>query len=342
MSNMLPEPEGESLPHLPLTLITLRLVLQAEEAMTLPRWKGSLLHGGLGRALKSALCNSVCVAGGRCPRADLCPYRAVFAPDAEEGRSDLRGLRDSPRPYAIQPPLEAKTAYQVGDCLPFQLLLAGHASEYLPQLIHAFTTLGEAGLGLDRGRAALTSVVTYDPLNGRSLPLLKDGVLQNQVLTITGADLAAAATTLPSTLTLHFRTPMRIKHEGRFAPLPECHILVRSALRRLSALATYFGTAAWNIPFKEVIEQAQAVRLRTCHTQWVDWSRTSAATGQHMNWGGFVGNATYEAVPAPVRLVLLAGSLVQIGKAVVFGHGAYHITPLPLSQSMISARNSAI
>jgi hypothetical protein len=44
-----------------------------------------------------------------------------------------------------------------------------------------------------------------------------------------------------------------------------------------------------------------------------------------MTLGGFVGSVTYEAIPPAVRAVLLAGSLVHIGKAVVFGHGAYKL-----------------
>ncbi len=313
------------IPAPPLTLLTLRLHLRADEALTLPRWKGALLRGGLGRALRQALCDPACPAPTACPHAETCAYRSVFAPDGEDGHSELHGIRDVPRPYAVQPPLGPQTDYAPGDTLMFGVVLAGTARTYLPQIIRAFELLGQMGLGLGRGRMTLTSVASVDPLSGAELPLLQSGVLYNQLLTTNGTQILAAADHLPAALTLRFLTPMRLKYESRFAETPECHILVRAALRRVSQLCAHFGEAPWTAPFGQIIEEAQHARLRACRTQWVDWSRLSGATGRHMNLGGFVGSATYEGVTPAVRTTLLAGSLVHIGKAGVFGHGTYTV-----------------
>lgn len=56
--------------------------------MALPRWKGALLRGGLGHTLQSAMCECACSDPGSCSRSEPCPYRAIFAPDAEEGSSN--------------------------------------------------------------------------------------------------------------------------------------------------------------------------------------------------------------------------------------------------------------
>jgi len=314
-----------NLPPLPITLLSLRLTYQAAEPLLLPRWKGALLRGGLGRALKTALCDPACQEGATCPRAASCAYRAVFSPEVEEGASDLHGLRDAPRPYAVLPPLGEQTHYAPGDRLVFDLLLAGRAQTYLPHVLFAFETLGVRGLGLGRGRATLVEVVSRNPLTGQTVPLLTDGVLQNQLLTVSGDDITSAASALSSQLTLQFLTPLRIKYQGQLTTTPDCHILVRTALRRLSALCTVFGDAAWDIPFGEIISAAEGVARTQTRVQWVDWSRTSGATGQHMTLGGLVGHVTYEDVSPSVGVVLLAGSLVHIGKAVVFGHGAYRL-----------------
>ncbi len=327
----------EILPPPPLTLLLLRLTYQAAEPLVLPRWKGALLRGGLGRALKAALCDPACREGRPCSRAANCAYRAVFAPEAEEGASDLQGLRDAPRPYAVLPPLGDQTHYAPGDRLVFDLMLAGRAQTYLPHILFAFETLGAQGLGLRRGRAVLVAATSYSPLTGRHAPLLVDGVLQNQWITVSGADLVAAAQALPPQITLQFITPLRMKYNGQLVTSAECHVLVRTALRRISTLCTTFGTGAWPLPFSAVIAAAQAVPRVQSHTQWVDWSRTSGATGQHMTLGGLVGQATYQDVPPLVRLVLLTGALTHIGKAVVFGHGAYrmqaHTQPLVVHDS---------
>ena len=67
------------------------------------------------------------------------------------------------------------------------------------------------------------------------------------------------------------------------------------------------------------VEQAQ--------TRWVDWERTSSRHPQprSMKLGGIVGGALLRGVPEPLRAVLLAGSVVHVGKACVFGHGEYRL-----------------
>ena len=44
--------------------------------------------------------------------------------------------------------------------------------------------------------------------------------------------------------------------------------------------------------------------------------------------GGIVGSAVLRGVPEEVRAVLLAGSVVHVGKACVFGHCAFDLVEL--------------
>jgi hypothetical protein len=43
--------------------------------------------------------------------------------------------------------------------------------------------------------------------------------------------------------------------------------------------------------------------------------------------GGLLGSAVLHNVSPDLRTVLLAGSLVHVGKACVFGHGGYALQP---------------
>ena len=47
-----------------------------------------------------------------------------------------------------------------------------------------------------------------------------------------------------------------------------------------------------------------------------------------MKLGGIVGGAVLRGVSPELRVVLVAGSLVHVGKACVFGHGAYRLEAL--------------
>jgi hypothetical protein len=44
-----------------------------------------------------------------------------------------------------------------------------------------------------------------------------------------------------------------------------------------------------------------------------------------MTLGGLLGSAVLRGVSLDLRAVLLAGSLVHVGKACVFGHGGYTV-----------------
>ena len=312
----------------PLDVAILRFHYRCAATLTLPRWTGATLRGGLGRALKQTFCDRPCLEGLACTRASACPYARLFAPDqADAPAATLHGLRDLPRPYVVRPPLDAKTTFAPNDRLVFDLVLLGEAIEYWSHLISTFTHLGRMGLGVDRQPVALVQVESVHPITAATSVVMQDGTLHAPLVGCPSASVYAIAQHLPTTLTLGLLTPMRVKHAGRLAEQLDCHVVVRALLRRISQLSLYFGSGAWDVPFKQLIALAEEVSLQHSATHWVDWGRTSGATGQHMQLGGLVGSVTYANVPLPLRALLALGSLTHGGKATVFGHGWYRLRP---------------
>ena len=312
----------------PLDVAILRFHYRCQTALQLPRWKGATLRGGLGRALKQTFCDRPCLEGLACTRASACPYARLFAPDqADAPAATLHGLRDLPRPYVVRPPLDAKTTFAPNDRLVFDLVLLGEAIEYWSHLISTFTQLGRMGLGTDHQPVALTRVESVHPITAATSLVMQDGTLHEPLVGCPSASIYAIAQHLPTTLTLGLLTPMRVKHAGRLAERLDCHVLVRALLRRLSQLSLHFGAGAWDVPFKELIALAEGVTLLESATHWVEWGRTSGATGQHMQLGGLVGSVTYADVPLPIRALLALGSLAHGGKTTVFGHGWDRLRP---------------
>jgi hypothetical protein len=105
---------------------------------------------------------------------------------------------------------------------------------------------------------------------------------------------------------------------------------VQAICWRLNALATFHGGGPWPVDQRALAEQARAVVVEQTAVRWVDWERTSTRESQPraMKLGGIVGGATLRGLAPDVRAVLLASSLVHIGKACVFGHGAYRLESL--------------
>jgi hypothetical protein len=54
-----------------------------------------------------------------------------------------------------------------------------------------------------------------------------------------------------------------------------------------------------------------------------NWERTSTHGGQRhkIKLGGIIGSAVLHSVPPDILALLLAGSIVHVGKACMFGHG---------------------
>jgi hypothetical protein len=91
------------------------------------------------------------VAGGDCDRCILrskCAYPYIFETPVPDGSRRMASLEHAPHPFVIEPPLDERTQYGIGDPLSFGLLLVGRAIDYLPYFIFAFEHLGErCGIG---------------------------------------------------------------------------------------------------------------------------------------------------------------------------------------------------
>jgi CRISPR/Cas system endoribonuclease Cas6 (RAMP superfamily) len=128
-------------------------------------------------------------------------------------------------------------------------------------------------------------------------------------------------------ITIGFQTPTRIKFEGSLTGEPEFHNLIRSLLRRLSALSYFHCGRKLDIDFKGLIERAHQIRRTSSDLRWHDWDRYSSRQKQKMTLGGFLGKATFEGDFREFLPFLTWGEILHIGKAASFGLGRYSITP---------------
>jgi hypothetical protein len=102
--------------------VTLRLL----EDATLPHFKGAMLRGGFGYAFQRFTCPPACWNhADACTITPLCPYRWVFETPHPPGVERLHNLRDVPRPFVIEPPMDGRTTYAAGEALETGLVLIG-------------------------------------------------------------------------------------------------------------------------------------------------------------------------------------------------------------------------
>lgn len=298
--------------------------------MRLPAYKGGVLRGRLGVALRRMVCfQPQTPACEGCPLRTHCPYAYLFETPLPPDAPVLRTYKRIPPPFVLEPPLDKRTAYQPGEHLSFNLVLIGRARDYLPYFIVAFQELGRLGLGKGRTPYRLWEVRAVHSLDNieQVIHQAEEGVVQEIELSVSGEDVNRAALELPTKrIRIRFLSPTRLKHRGDYVRHgPPFHVLVRTLPRRLSSLTVFHGDGCWEADFTGIIERAGKVRLIRSDALWQEWRRYSSRQHQDMDLGGLLGEALYEGEPAEFRPLLLWGSLVHVGKATAFGNGKLQV-----------------
>jgi hypothetical protein len=315
-----------------LKIASYQFSIRTTEPLEVPEYKGSTLRGGFGAVFKQIGCargSEICK--GACGRKENCAYGYVFETPVPTNASVLRNLSDVPRPFVIEPPLERKTHYDVGESMDWRIVLIGNGIQHLPYFVLAFKMLGTVGIGKGRHKFTLETVEAIHPYTAVSKPIYSSqgDALRSENLSVGFDEIQEQARAFSSNqITLQFQTPTRIKHQEDYASRPEFHILIRAILRRVSSLYYFHCGEQWETDYRGIIAQAQEIKMTRSNVRWVDWERYSARQDKRIELGGFVGEASYEGNLEPFLPLLLVGQLVHVGKACVFGNGQYMMKPM--------------
>jgi len=330
---MKPDTLGASLAGI--SLARFEVTFATLEPTALPWYKGSVLRAAFGRAFRKMCCSPD---RGDCPTCLLrstCAYARVFESGPPSG-TDRFQYRAVPRPFVIAPPLETKVVHKAGERFAFHLVLVGEAVGYLPYFVAALHEMGAAGLGhrvgaSGHGTLRLEGLDAVRP-GGRAEPVYRSG--DNLLRGGCWAEPAPAwwgeaePEVRSGQLTIRFLTMTRLVSDEHLQGRPEFPLLVRSLLRRVSALAQCYCGHALAIDYRAVVAAAEQVRLARDQTRWVEWTRYSARQQTAMQLGGIVGEAGYEGPPEVLLAMwplLALGVQLHVGKQPTFGLGRYEV-----------------
>lgn len=297
------------------------ITVRAEDDILLPGYLGSTLRGGFGTALKTSMCGNLSRDCGSCGIAKRCLYAKTFEPKFLSDGINLRGMEPPPA-YVLEPPSEHLSRLGRGESLSFNLLLFGEANSCLPFFLNAFEMMGRRGIGRrgngpGGGRFALQEVGQkpgvnlFDPETGR---LTTEPVADHIRLREAPSDAFL-------TLTAALRTPLRLKFHSQLQDTLPFHVLVRAALRRVSAVFAVHGNGEPDLEYARLTAEAAQVRTLSCKLRWLDWERYSNRQKRRMMLGGMVGTVRYAGVPGEYLPVLEMAGLMHLGKQSTFGLG---------------------
>lgn len=313
------------LPVLP--YLRLRATFVAQAAARLPAYKGSLLRGAFGHALRRA----VCAMGPQQPCASCslraaCIHTRLFETLIEgEPPPFLRGLPTAPRPYVFEPRgMERELA--AGEELGFDLLLFGQAVELQAFAVLALERMAVAGLGANRYPFELVRVEHADAAGGWRVGFEKG--IRGWPGGVTAMTLGGEATEpVPSRVRLELLTPTRIKVDGRLVEWVSFRMLAFKILRRVLELVHFHVPGEpidWH--FHPLLERAEGVRVVEEELRWLDWERYSNRQQSKMVLGGFVGHLVLEGELGPFLPLLRLAEVVHVGKGATFGLGRVVVT----------------
>lgn len=301
-----------------------KFTIRPQEKLILPPYKGSTFRGGFGHAFRKAVCVERKKECRGCSYQSKCIYSYVFETSVAitEGKHQDR---DVPHPFIIEPPMDERRHYGINDTLDFQLILVGHAVDYMPFFIFAFEEVGKIGVGKNKGKYSLEKVTG---INNGEETLIYDGKshFRYYFLTLDSEEIMNEGKMFDSKIArLRFLTPARIKYNGKLTADANFEILMRNLFRRLSSLAEVHSGEKWELDWKGLIERTREIKTIHSDLLWKDWERFSQRQDTKLKMGGFLGEVTFEGDLSEFMPYLKLGEYLHIGKATVFGLGKYEI-----------------
>jgi len=323
--------------HIDLSIF--RLIFSSEPLETFSP-SGSAWRGAFGHELRRMVCvtrEKVCTG---CPVLSSCLYTYIFESPPPENTEKMRLYRTVPHPYALflpgsdgsegQNPSSGEEREPLDHdvergslATSLDLTLYGHAGEFFPHLLHAFSRAGERGVGSQRRPYTLTGASQYDLGSESWDRIYTPGRPPRQK-----AGMPVKIPSMPERVTLRFISPLRISVEKDLVTPDRLTfgVIFRTLLRRISMIRYFHGDSALELDYASLFSKAESVALTPLSLRWEEGIRYSSRQKTAMNMGGIVGNCSLDTTDlAPFWPFLWEGQWMQVGKLTTMGLGRYVI-----------------
>ncbi len=273
-------------------ILHLNVTICFEQDTQLPPFKGAMLHGWFGHALKAS---------------DEKAYHLCYG--------DHHGQQ--PKPYILCPNGDHKTQWQKGELYCFDLVLFGSSIELTDSVLVGLKIGEKLGFGRERTPFTITSISTYSALGKVS------GVHPMRLI-----ERLSHQDMMGDELALQFVTPTRIKHHGRILRqnLPGLDFWCNQILRRLTQLCRFWVDD--NPQLLDDLYQERPLLARhqvTSHCYYEDWQRYSHRQKEQLPFGGLKGQISFHGDINAAKPLLEIGQILHLGGKTTFGLGRYQL-----------------
>ncbi|MGC8933337.1 MAG: CRISPR system precrRNA processing endoribonuclease RAMP protein Cas6 [Candidatus Methanodesulfokora sp.] len=288
--------------------------MEFAERAKLPRWKGNIIRGAIGRHLIEKFClyNRDC---SSCSLLFRCPYGYLY--EVKSKGIVLRNIEGFTKPYVIKPPVTEETDFSEGDSFTFSIVLFGDSTRFEKQVLSAVIEMGRKGIGTreKRGRLELKRAYVENPFR-REKSILYEGDLYETKTWINTRDISKR---IGSTFMLRFLTPFRLVKDRELLKDLEFHQVFPFMLRKYSSIMQqYVGSI--DVDARRAVEESIRVKLIGSRIKELNFKYK----GEDQTF--LIGDLIYSGnASAHLRKPLLFCQLSHIGKRSSFGHGWYEL-----------------
>lgn len=291
-------------------VVTLRLEAEISDACALFG-----IRADFEAAFRRAATCPGCMAGGA-RHVSPCPYQQTFAQAVSTDPAAVRRYQKPPLPFVFAPPLLPPPPNR-GTSVELGLILTGSAITHIPVYLAALRSLFQPGLPGRRLQASLLDVATIDYHGNRTVIMAADGGESlDRLVCLSAGGLLETACFPTDRISLTFTTPLRLMQDGKPVREPAFSPLLRGLLRRVSAMAYYYGGIELEADYPWLASSSRLIETVASDCRWVEWSP---------RLGGLIGSATFAGDLTDFHYFLLLGEYLQVGKGAAFGLGHYRI-----------------
>ncbi len=301
----------------------------------MPAYWGSALRGGLGKWLRQTSCILRTRGCDGCAVRASCAYGFIFETENIQSDRERGNINARPHPIVVELPFPCDFSTNKGMSFDFSILLMNRANEFFHHVLFSIVKLGqEDGIGARArqgyGRFQVDSVrcgeeVVYDR---KSAEIKKPSAVRKLNLQEMSTERKNEDAMGRDKLEVGFETPFRAKYKGRFSRKVPFHLLIRTALRRISSLETAYGQGEPDLDYSGLIKAAEEVKTVREELQWAEVPRFSSRQKSKMMIGGPVGTVTYQGEDVCRFLPFLKYCEdVHLGKQTFFGLGKIRVIP---------------
>jgi hypothetical protein len=296
-------------------------VLQPEERIVFPHFKGNVFRGSMGKALRRLTCASGLDDCKDCLLSNNCIYSRIFESfNPGVNQSILGKVEKAPHPFIIDVNEKNQLEYSRNREIRFRLTLIGEAMKYISYFILAFIDIGESGIGRTRGCFKIKQVWS----GGQEIYNAHKKKITLDFDSIPGSRFMGEKWD-KGCLDISLETPLRLKYDQRFQKQITFPMIVSNLLRRVYLLANHYCGGPASVDMKELIEMSKKVVLVNSEIYWHQQERYSYRQNRGVSMAGVSGTLDFEGDFNPFIAFLRIGEYLHLGKGTSFGLGKIKI-----------------